>query len=120
MSGPLDELLRGPALEATLYAPTSRYYAVPIAEITLADGRTLRYLRRRILPDPPSLVIVGHYRVVAADRLDNIAWQQLGDPLAAWRIADANVTLRMEQLTDEPGRKLRIALAGGTQGGGGA
>jgi hypothetical protein len=120
MSGPLDDLLRGPALENTLYPPGSRYHLVPIAQITLPDGRTVRYLRRRQLPDPAALVTVAQYRVASGDRLDTIAWQQLGDPLAAWRIADANVTLRMEELTEEPGRRLRITMAGTTQGGSGA
>jgi hypothetical protein len=120
MNGPLEDLLRGPSLENGLYPPTSRYYAVPIAELTLADGRTVRYLRRRALPDPATLATVAEYRVVAGDRLDNIAWQQLGDSLAAWRIADANVALRMESLVEEPGRRLRITLAAGMQGGTGA
>lgn len=120
MSGPLETLLRGPSLESTLYPPTSRYYAVPIAAMTLPDGRTVRYLRRRTLPDPTTLVTVAEYRVAADERLDNIAWQQLGDALAAWRIADANVTLRMEALVEEAGRRLRITLPAGVPGGSGA
>jgi hypothetical protein len=120
VNGPLEQLLRGLSPESMFYPPASRYYAVPVATMTLSDGRTVRYLRRRTLPDPDSMVTVVQYRVAADERLDNIAWQQLGDPLAAWRIADANVTLRMEALVEVAGRRVRITLPPGVAGGTGA
>jgi hypothetical protein len=113
MSGPLERLLRGPALEANLYPPESRYNGVPLATFTLSDGRTVRYLRRRLLPDASMLATIGEYRVVDGDRLDNLAASLLGDPLAAWRMADANVVLRMESLVEETGRRIRITLPEG-------
>jgi hypothetical protein len=83
-----------------------RYDAVEVAEVTVADGvggqRTVRYLRRRRLLDPASVRAVANHRVDAADRLDLVAARYLGDPLAAWQIADANTALDPDELT-EPG-----------------
>jgi hypothetical protein len=115
MSGPLEELLKGLALELTLYAPGSRYYQLPVAEIKLTSGKTVRYLRRRFLPDPAALVTIAEHLVVDRDRLDNLAARYLGDPLASWRIADANNTLRLEAVVEEIGRRIRITLPEGAQ-----
>ena len=120
MSTPLERMLQGPALESTLYPPGTRYYGVPLAEITLQDGRTVRYLRRRLLPQPATMAIVFQYRVAEGDRLDNLANRFLGDALSAWQIADANGVLRMESLVEEVGGSVRITLAAGVPGGGGA
>jgi len=120
MSTPLERLFQGPALEATLYPPGTRYFGVPLAEITLQDGRTVRYLRRRTLPSPASLATVFEYRVVDGDRLDNLAARFLGDALASWRIADANGVLRIESLVEETAGRIRITLSEGVPGAGGA
>ena len=57
------------------------------------------------------------YRVVAGDRLDNLAARFLGDPLQSWRLADANGVLRMESLVEEIGGRIRITLPEGVPGG---
>ena len=44
------------------------------------------------------------------DRLDNVTAKYLGDPTQFWRVADANDTLRPEELTAEIGRTITIAL----------
>jgi hypothetical protein len=116
MSDPVRQLLMGPPLEATLYPPGSRYYGIATAEITLADGRVVRYLRRRFLPDPATLVTIAEHRVGDGDRTDNLAAKYLGDPLQSWRMADANLTLRLEALVEEIGRRLRFTLPEGVQG----
>jgi hypothetical protein len=120
MSTIAEMLLQGPPIEVTLYPPGSRYQGVAVTEIVVADGRTVRYLRRRFLPDPAGLFTLVQHRVVDADRLDNLAARYLGDPLAAWRIADANGALRMEALVEEIGRRLRITLPEGVPGSTGA
>lgn len=80
-----------------------RYDAVEKAEVEVPDGaggrRTVRYLRRRRLPDPRDVRPLALHRVDAADRLDLVAARYLGDPLAAWQVADANVALDPDELT---------------------
>jgi hypothetical protein len=120
MMTPLELMLQGPSLQGSLYPPESRYHNIALAEITLADGRTVRYLRRRMLPAPEGMTAIFEYRVVEGDRLDNLANRFLGDPFASWRLADANVVLRMESLVEEVGGIVRIALAAGGPGASGA
>jgi hypothetical protein len=114
----LQQLLKGPALEETLYPPGSRYHRIPVAEMTLADGRVVRFLRRRFLPDAASLVTLVEHRVADGERVDHLAARYLGDPLQSWRIADANQTLRLEAVVEEIGRRIRITLPEGVQEGG--
>ena len=115
MNDPVKQLLMGPPLEVTLYPPQSRYYNIATVEIQLAGGRAVRHLRRRFLPDPAALVLLGHHRVVDSDRLDNLAVRYLGDPLQSWRFGDSNLTLRLETLVAETGRRIRITLPAGLQ-----
>lgn len=94
--------------------PTSRYNGIEQAELRVSDGvggrRTVRYQRRRFLPQPEQLVTMVEHRVVQGDRLDNLSTRYLGDPLAWWRVADANVEIQPETLTDTAGRRIRVAL----------
>ncbi|MEH0542563.1 hypothetical protein QA802_05585 [Streptomyces sp. B21-105] len=93
-----------------MFEPGSRYHAIPTTTRTLADGRTVRHLRRRFLPRPEELTVVGEHVVAAGDRLDLVAYRQFGDPEQSWRIADANRAVRPDELTATPGRRLRITL----------
>ena len=43
-------------------------------------------------------------------RLDQITAKYLSDPTEFWRVADANELLRPEELTDEVGRRIVIAM----------
>jgi hypothetical protein len=113
MIDPVRQLLMGPPIELTLYPPTSRYYGLSSAETTREDGRTVRYLLRRFLPDPATLVPLGEHRVADGDRLDNLAAQYLGDPLQSWRLGDSNLTLRLEALVAETGGRIRLTLPAG-------
>lgn len=116
MNDLLDTLLLGPSLDTTLYPPGTRYNGVPLAQMDLSDGRAVRYLRRRILPDPASLATMLEYRIVDRDRADLLAARFLGDPLASWRLADANAVLRVESLVEETGLRIRITLSDGVPG----
>jgi hypothetical protein len=95
-----------------MFEPTSRYYQIETATLTTADGRTLTYSRRRSLPPGSSMSLLAEVVVSRGDRLDLIAARTLGDPEQYWRVCDANDAVRPEDLTDEPGRTVRIAMPG--------
>jgi nucleoid-associated protein YgaU len=96
--------------------PTSRYAATPVATTTVPDGtggaREVRYLRRRLPPQPGSLSTLAQHVVTRGDRLDLIAARYLGDPAQFWRICDANLCAHPEELTaeDRIGGTLRIPV----------
>lgn len=98
------------------FPPTSRYHDIEIATLTTSDGRTIAYLRRRVVPPPERMALLREHTVRAGERLDQIAAVELGDPEQFWRIADANRAMAPEELTDDAGRRLRITLPPGVPG----
>lgn len=101
---------------AEQFPMTSRYHGIATATHTTTDGRTITYLRRRFIPPPERFILLVEHTVVEGDRLDNITAQYLGDPEQFWRICDANVAMRPEELTETIGRRLRITLPEGISG----
>lgn len=95
------------------FAVTSRYYATATTTIVTPQGKTVIYLERRFLPSPDNFALLQLYTVIQGDRLDNIANKYLGDPLAFWRICDANNVMSPDQLTETPGKQIRITLPEG-------
>ena len=97
-----------------MFDPTSRYAKLAVKTLTVAgpDGqpRDIRYVERRFLPPAGAGTTLVEHRVVQGDRLDRITAKYLGDPAQFWRVADANETLRPEELTDEIGGTIEIAL----------
>ena len=49
---PIQAFLQANALVTPLYPSTSRYYGIAAAQLTLPDGTTIAYLRRRFVPPP--------------------------------------------------------------------
>jgi hypothetical protein len=98
------------------FPPTSRYYGIDTATLTTADGQTIAYLRRRFVPQPNRFALLQLHVVTKGERLDNITAKYMDDPQAFWRIADANAAMRPEELTETPGRSLRITLPEGIPG----
>jgi nucleoid-associated protein YgaU len=92
-----------------MFDHTSRYTPIEDARLTLADGRTVAYKRRRMLPPGAQLAKLGETTVEAADRLDLIAARTLGDPEHFWRICDANDALDPHEML-RPGRRLTVPL----------
>lgn len=92
----------------------SRYDGVEVATIRVGE-RDVRYLRRRELPDPRDVRPLAFHDVVQGDRLDLLAARYLGDPLAAWQIADANTALDPDELTrpGSEGDRLIVPFPGG-------
>jgi hypothetical protein len=97
-----------------MFDPTSRYakLAVKTLPVTGPDGqpREIRYVERRFLPPAGAGTPLVEHDVVQGERLDRVTAKYLGDPTQFWRVADANETLRPEELTDEIGGTITIAL----------
>lgn len=93
-----------------MFDPGSRYYTIDTATTTASDGRTIAYVRRRFLPQGETLPLLGEVTVAQGDRLDLIAGRTLGAAEAFWRVCDANNALNPFDLTDEPGRVLRVPV----------
>jgi nucleoid-associated protein YgaU len=113
---PVQAFLQANALVTPLFAPTSRFHGIAAAQLTLPDGTTIAYLRRRFVPPPENFALLQEHVVAAGDRLDNLAARYLGDPLQYWRICDANRAMRPDELTAAAGRRLRITLPEGIPG----
>lgn len=92
-----------------MFQPSSRYANLEIAEHTAADGRVVRYARRRFISAAAPQPLAEH-TVVAGDRLDNIAARYLADPELFWRVCDANRAERPEDLLATPERVLIIPM----------
>lgn len=96
-----------------MFEPTSRYARLAVKKLIVTDPdgepREIRYVERRFLPPDAGTTLVEHV-VAQGDRLDNVTAKYLGDPAQFWRVADANDTLRPEELTEEVGRRITIVL----------
>ena len=96
-----------------MFDHTSRYYGIDVATRTEADGRIVSYVRRRFLPQGDDLPLLTEVAVAQGERIDLVAYRTLGEPLAYWRICDANNAMDPQELTTEPGRLLRVPLPQG-------
>ncbi len=116
MNDTLQALLQSGALQQSAFTTESRYYGLPVASFSMSDGREVRYVTRRFIPPPQRFAVLQRYRVVQGDRIDVVAGQVYGEPLFYWRICDANLALRPEDVTAIPGAFIRIALPAGIPG----
>lgn len=91
----------------------SRYQKSPELTIRDANGRPVRYLAPRILPQRTKTGSSSTVGPGEVHRLDLIANRTLGDPEQAWRIADANAAMDPFALCARAGETLRIP-GGGT------
>ena len=98
------------------FPPTSRYASIPLATLRSDDGREIVYLTRRFVPPAESLAQVREHFVKAAERLDNITAEHIGDPEQFWQVCDANTAFEPAMLVEEPGKQLRITLPQGVPG----
>jgi hypothetical protein len=100
--------------------PTSRYAAVVTAVHQGPDGEELIHFRRRFIPPADRFQTIEEHTVIEGQRPDTLAARFLGDPESWWRICDANGVMRPEELTETPGRRIRITLPEGMAGAAGA
>jgi hypothetical protein len=70
-----------------MYAANSRYAKQPTDTRILTDGRIVVLVRP---PLPGPAVVRGWHRRLEGQRLDLIAAHFLADPMAFWRLCDAN------------------------------
>jgi len=99
--------------QAAQFPASSRYHDVELVEFVTTDGRTVACLKRRFVPPPENFATLQEHRVNEGERLDHLAAKYLGDPEQFWKICDANVAFTPSDLTDTPGRTLRITLPEG-------
>jgi hypothetical protein len=96
-----------------MFDPSSRYFAIETVTMDLRglDGelRKVAYKKRRFLPQVNPEAPVALHTVAEGQRLDIITARYAGDPRQFWRIADANVITRPQEL-ETVGRKVRIPL----------
>ena len=128
MSSPSDSTAPTSPLIAALMArsggaPTlpanSRYQGLPVRTWTGADGKPIAYLARRLVPSPARFATLQVHVMASDERLDQVAAAKFGDPLLAWRLADANSALDPAEL-ERRGERLRITLPEGVPMSGGA
>lgn len=110
------QLLARLAGKASPFAPESRYYGIATAEYEFADGRRVAYVRRRFLPQAEGLALFTEHLVSEGERLDLLAQRYYGNPELFWRVCDGNDAMRPDELTAEPGTRIRIALPEGVPG----
>jgi hypothetical protein len=98
-----------------MFEPTSRYYKIPVQSIALPDiegrPREIRYVKRRFIPPAREMTALLEHTVTEGDRLDVIATHYIGDPTQFWRICDANGAMRPEELTENIGLRIKIAMS---------
>ena len=95
-----------------MFSQRSRYAGQPTRERTTPDGRRAVYVLPRITPPPEASAAGVRILATDSDRLDGLAWRQLGTPEAWWMIADANRAMHPGEVLAEPGRELAIPLPG--------
>jgi hypothetical protein len=97
-----------------VFDPTSRYYPIETATLTVTDPdglpRQIAYKRRRFIPPVSEATRMLEHRFSDGERLDTITARYLGDPTQFWQICDANLALRPEELEAEAGRPIHVAM----------
>lgn len=87
-----------------MFLKNSRYHGSETVEAPTPDGRVVKAVKLRILPEESG----SPHTVSRHERLDIIAHQTYRDPTQSWRIADANTELDASELTREPGRRIIV------------
>jgi hypothetical protein len=96
-----------------MFDPTSRYYNLPMTTLTVVgrDGTPVevRHMRRRFITPADGETILLEHTFAQGERLDNITARYLDDPTQFWRVCDANLVLRLEEL-ERVGRVINITI----------
>lgn len=100
-----------------MFDPQSRYARLETREHETAEGRRIRYVRRRLIPPKSSYQPASMVSITDSDRPDLLAYRNLGVPTAFWQIADANEVMHPDELTAEIMRAIVIPIPRGDGGG---
>ena len=118
---PVQMLIDAGAIPSNPFDEHSRYRNVPIAllpappagPVAGAQRPALAYLRRRFIAQPNEIALAAYTTVQASERPDSLAARTLGEPLAYWRLADANGVLDPAALTATPGARVAVPVVTG-------
>lgn len=91
-----------------MFFPSSRYFGSPTLVYETPSGQPIVYAAARTVPpiDPANVRTVVAVKIV--NRLDLIAFAELGDSQLFWGIADANPVLDPFELTASQGDLVAI------------
>ena len=107
------EFILGNRPVSSNFPATSRYHGIPTAQYTNSHGKTYLYLRRRFVSSPEAFSDFQEHVVSQGERPDHLATRYLGDPELFWQLCDANRSMKPDELTEAPGRTIRITLPEG-------
>jgi hypothetical protein len=120
-SDPVQMLIDAGAIPQNPFDEHSRYRKVAIALLpappaSLSGGAAqpaVPYLRRRFIAQPGDIALAAYATVAASERPDLLAARTLGEPLAYWRLADANGVADPNALTETPGSRVAVPVITG-------
>ena len=113
---PLKTLLQSGHLQTNNFPVTSRYHHIKTSVVEGNDDQAVVYLKRRFIPQPDHYFSSQQHIVEQKERLDNITAKYLVDPEQFWQLADANLAMKPQELTEAIGRALRIPQGTGISG----
>lgn len=87
---------------------TGRYTASKTETYVSPNGVAVTYLQPRMVPSAPRATATTNVAQGEIHRLDLIAHRTLGNPLLAWRIADANGAMDPFELCGTPGATIDV------------
>jgi hypothetical protein len=92
---------------------SSRYYKTGTLVLKMGEEE-IWYFKRRFIPDVSQTQVQTLHTVSQGERPDIISASSLGNAELFWRLCDANVTMRPENLTGTPGKRIIIPLITGS------
>lgn len=112
----IQALINAGQLPSNSFPVTSRYHLIETSQIDGSDDQPIVFLKRRFIPPPEHYLSIQQHVVLQRERLDNITAKYLIDPEQFWQVADANLAMKPQELTEEVGRILHIPQASGLSG----
>ena len=113
---PIQALFNSAQIQTNNFPITSRYHHIEMTTIDGLDDQPIVYLKRRFIPPPEHYFSIQQHIVQQRERLDNITAKYLIDPEQFWQLADANLSMQPQELTERIGRILNIPQASGLSG----